>query len=421
MDDQTPQQMAYYFVTFGRESGGLLDLLGLSPTASEIDVRKRESEYRKEVATEYNRGFNAMREKQKSKEITSEQFDAETLKLEEIKTGKLLDLNKRKEKYTAMLKSARQRRRSGSQGEYAIWSSMYRLSEIAMDYLSDLGLGRGSVLELLGLPATATEKEVMSAEINYRDHIEADQHARDVALKEKLSRQEINQVQFADEIKQLEAAKKETLAELKKRMDAYTANLTKLPQRSGQSLKAGLLEQLVGYNWPLPCQDAPDPVGVLAKVRRSLDAIRCRQVGLADDYWGHLQHTNRAFWKDQVDTWAAEFSLLGPDFQAPDATARLARKDAAEFSGLCKPYKLSIDSLRLEAMDDIASQPNRGRPQALPNQDLGRLLLEALLHGSLPGADPEKPESVSGNVGLDPKDFSALMAALLSASEPDNQ
>jgi F0F1-type ATP synthase epsilon subunit len=80
----------FYFVPFGKERGGYLDLLGLPPNASEAEVATRGVEHRKQADKERREKAKELADKQKSGNITKEEYEAEYARLEEGRNKFLL-------------------------------------------------------------------------------------------------------------------------------------------------------------------------------------------------------------------------------------------------------------------------------------------------------------------------------------------
>lgn len=126
----------YYFVTFGRKSGGLFDLLNLSPDATPEEVAEGNRKYQQELEKGFKENRRALREKlgtaesQKSAapsaEITAEEFEKKVKQLEDEKTQKLTDFNKLKADYEA---AQAQKRGLGSRGRWMNIPNWINLSE----------------------------------------------------------------------------------------------------------------------------------------------------------------------------------------------------------------------------------------------------------------------------------------------------
>lgn len=53
MSSNDNSEAPYYFVPFGRERGGYLEVLGLTATASDGDVQKKIAEQRKQIIQDF--------------------------------------------------------------------------------------------------------------------------------------------------------------------------------------------------------------------------------------------------------------------------------------------------------------------------------------------------------------------------------
>jgi hypothetical protein len=109
----TLEDNSYYFVSLGRERGGLLDVLGLPPNASELEIGNKEAEYKKRCQSELKNQLKEFNKRLQTGEITKEEVETKTAELKEQKEGKLTKLNEVRAKFDKQLAERRIRRREG--------------------------------------------------------------------------------------------------------------------------------------------------------------------------------------------------------------------------------------------------------------------------------------------------------------------
>lgn len=116
----------YYFVPFGRDPGGLLDVLGLSPEASAADVEDALGKYRKHIDNEMRAERKAQRERRDKGDITPEEFERIRDELMHQADARTARLNELKEPYDGQIAERRRLRQKGIQvREDVLWQQMY--------------------------------------------------------------------------------------------------------------------------------------------------------------------------------------------------------------------------------------------------------------------------------------------------------
>ena len=99
MSTPSEAESSYYFITFGRKTGGIFDLLGLPPDAALSDVARASREYEIKLTTDHNIQIKDLGKKKKEGQITAEEFERSETELKEAKTKKLTDLRKMREEF----------------------------------------------------------------------------------------------------------------------------------------------------------------------------------------------------------------------------------------------------------------------------------------------------------------------------------
>ncbi|MGD2088738.1 MAG: hypothetical protein PVH61_21345 [Candidatus Aminicenantes bacterium] len=130
----------YYFVPLGREPGSYLDVLGLPPTASEVEAKNRQEEYLLGLIKDFKNKRKKLRERKEKKEITEEEFNAQVKEWKEEKRKKEVDLNKKEENYDLSLAEERKLKNMGFVDDNVIWLDMYKSLSSSTDseYLKEL-------------------------------------------------------------------------------------------------------------------------------------------------------------------------------------------------------------------------------------------------------------------------------------------
>lgn len=118
----------YYFVSFGREQGGLLEFLGLPPDARDSLVVKTLRESRQEVKKSKKMRTRELSQKRKSGEITltDEEFEAEKKQIDEEANEQEVKLNELKSQFDKVVAEKRELARSGRTDDSVNWQDMYR-------------------------------------------------------------------------------------------------------------------------------------------------------------------------------------------------------------------------------------------------------------------------------------------------------
>ena len=116
----------YYFVTFGRKSGGLLDLLNLPPDAPQGEVADHFTTHWRDLESKFKDERKVLKEKHQNNEITKAEFDEKVKQLEDEKNDKQVSVNKLKADYEA---SQSQKRGLGKKGHWLNIPTWIRLGE----------------------------------------------------------------------------------------------------------------------------------------------------------------------------------------------------------------------------------------------------------------------------------------------------
>ena len=116
----------YYFVIFGREPGGLFDLLGLAPTASSDDVAEASVKYKTHLIADMKTKRGKLREEKLDKNlITKEEFNAEADKLNAELNDKETLFNELTEDYELGKSEKRKLVKMGLYFEQPVWFPLF--------------------------------------------------------------------------------------------------------------------------------------------------------------------------------------------------------------------------------------------------------------------------------------------------------
>ncbi len=118
-----------YFVSFGREQGGLLALLGLPPDTSIAEVGRKKRDYQKSLDGDLRKRRSELKAEREAGRITPEIFEAEAEKEGTEKTARLTKLNALSEAWEKGRSQRRALFQSAETSSGSIWREMsHRLS-----------------------------------------------------------------------------------------------------------------------------------------------------------------------------------------------------------------------------------------------------------------------------------------------------
>jgi len=118
----------FYFVSFGREPGGYLDVLKLPPNTNAAKVADTDRTYRREIEQSFREIRKTLKEEEKSGVLTPEESCAAVKKAEDEKSEKLRKLNGLKETYSRGQAQRRGLAGSGKTLPEEGWRRVYGLS-----------------------------------------------------------------------------------------------------------------------------------------------------------------------------------------------------------------------------------------------------------------------------------------------------
>lgn len=124
MSNQSESHKDFFFISFGREQGGLLQFLNLPSTADAVAVKKAVKDYRKRLEEDLKTNRKPHRERMKDGEITEEEYNALAKELEQDKSDKLAEINRMNEGWERT--EAQKRNRTNlADGEPITWFEIF--------------------------------------------------------------------------------------------------------------------------------------------------------------------------------------------------------------------------------------------------------------------------------------------------------
>jgi hypothetical protein len=115
-----------YFVSFGRERGGLLSVLGLRPGVPLVEIRGKCVQYRASLNTAYREALQTLKKRRDRGEITPEEFEAEDTKAKQERTDKTAQFNSVVAAWEKQQGQLREMASSGVTRNQNGWRQMYR-------------------------------------------------------------------------------------------------------------------------------------------------------------------------------------------------------------------------------------------------------------------------------------------------------
>jgi hypothetical protein len=407
----------YYLVPFGREPGGYLDVLGLPPNASKSAASNRSREFIQNEKNEAKKRYKALAAKQEKNEITKEECEAEKGRIEAALNKRLAELNKLKEPYDAAVSQAKKLKEGGYEAEptgwvemsnsldgdpYKLWGLLSKrrpLPRVSEDFLLQVeqrwvntgearASRRGSApgfLDVLALPADASQAAVASRFHQYRQNEKRELEAQFKMLEMKLKKKDFNKEEHNAEIERLTASYDKRMADLSELKDSYAAAQERRQKRqpvhgaekfqdgNEDEERSSLSAQGVEDFPDLPSsQAAHSPPTDLAAVSRLI--IERDLIGLlwADKLWARLSGTNRDYWQRQLQAWLSEIEQIGPHFRRHAENG--AVQSNYDYPHLCEPRKLTIEHLEEGPAEDTSQDFGRRRPDSEQMFDLQKFL-----------------------------------------------
>lgn len=119
-----PENVDFFFVSLGREPGGLLDLLQLPASADEMVVQTKIGDYRKDLESTFKGKRKELREPLKNGGITQEQFDEQVKTWQQEWDDKLAAFNQLKEAFDLKIAEQRRLATEGLVDDTMIWFPM---------------------------------------------------------------------------------------------------------------------------------------------------------------------------------------------------------------------------------------------------------------------------------------------------------
>ncbi len=142
MSEDTPSDADYYFVPLGRERGGVLDLLGLPPNASDQEINARLTEYRRELREACNERKKELGERHEQGEMTKEEYDAKVRELRESRNDEEAELNRLKRKLDTGRAGRRGAGHRGVEQDTTVWFDVCQSGEVSREELIRLMVSR---------------------------------------------------------------------------------------------------------------------------------------------------------------------------------------------------------------------------------------------------------------------------------------
>ena len=348
----------YYFVPLGRERGGLLDFLGLPPSASQEQVNARFIQYTQYLETDLADRIVRMELQLlvgefKRGRIIQKEFDR---KLEMARNGLLRGAN---------LELGYKRI---SQEEYDL-----KIQDLKADIAQLIASAEKSLIT----------KEEVDAQTKLWDSEKTELEMRVTQLKEsyELARgrqRELMQNGLTDDsVIWVETYSSSQDQQVFWRLVLGRCPLSQVgiarPASSGKSVAVTKLDSL-------------------ASLRELLDRRDRQCLEWADLLWTNQGGTNRRLWQEKIKAWVAELEQSGPFFDL--SSARGSTPVAPEFPSLCEPTSLAIDRLAREELEELTQTPKRAGPAAPP--DLASLLARLLANAKSIEADNEQQGATDG-------------------------
>lgn len=319
-------------------------------------------------------------------------------------------------------------------------------------YFVPLGRERGSYLDLLDLPPTASIGEAKKAEVQYKKSIEKVFKSKRKELRLKLKDNTITQEEFDERVKEWEDEKTQKNIELNKLNENFKkaqAEKRKLQNRGIKDKSVVWLEMYKGYdregffkewlsgNKPLRRIDQ-DQLNSLKSFLSDFEALQTGKMPgtcfrgfagenaqpslsgfheiidnkkiasllWADTLWEKLKYTNRSFWQRKVKDWKDEMNGSFPRLKHVSDSISFDKNPL--FSSLCALSDLDIDSLKTEKIEEHAQMPER-------RGDQEQLDLRRLLAGAFEKNLSQESDSGSGDDTKSEEDLLKMFMEMLSA------
>lgn len=444
MSGETENETNFFFVPFGRERGGYLDLLGLSPDADAVSAAAAESQYRRQLDIDFRTERKARREQKDQQQITSEEFDAQVKQLEGVKTRRLAELSELKQKYETVATARRGQQTEGRRYADVSWMTMYQrlsgdgdkklsaarlypLPEFEPDSLSQIeerwvksqgphallpatGVGR-SILEIVAelsrLPADAAAKRQQG----YRRQLEQQAKDRRSQIRGQVKRGEIDENAAQEKLvncQQNLESEWRMFQQLWTQTHSQSTALAETSRKtseaagsdSGPNLASESAARQIVTGQPL------DPL-LICNLVIEHDLI---SLFLADSLWSELRFTNRDYWSDKLGAWILEADDGMPKLEM----RRMEVTERFNYPCLHGTTNLAIDKLVREELSEVSRQPDRAAsPERLMDF---QAILDALQaraekrSSSNPGEAADESSSSGGN--LSAEDFAAFLEKL---------
>lgn len=289
-------------------------------------------------------------------------------------------------------------------------------------YLVPFGREPGGLLEFLGLPVTASDREIGDRRAAAEKEIETSAKKKRVEINQQLKEGAITEAEREERIaknKDEESAAKMKLRDLSNTYEAKKAQLRGAARQNRSVAEAGwvelagveVTEELLLARRPLPRMDD----AALAKIRNKPAANPHTLAGVilwrihrdlaplleADDVWSAVAGTDRAYWQQRIAGWRREIEAEEPHF----SIAGMARKADPELAHLARGRKLAVKKLDVSE-PEIDRRTRRGPEAGVP------FSLEALAE-LLRVADGDRPaEAEPGPLAGIPPHIRALMELL---------
>lgn len=292
-------------------------------------------------------------------------------------------------------------------------------------YFVPLGREPGGYHDLIGVPPTASENEVASAEHKYRRDIENNYRRNCNEYRKKKEKKEITKEELDAQVEEWKKEKSKKLAEINKLKGNYNKSIGEKRKHRNLGLKddsviwldmykpltdsleseSGYLKEIFFKRRPLPeiDQSLSDIVGSpgsyfqnnfkkrdqikLTDFRNVLDEINLSFLLEADVLWSKLKYSNLEYWLVEIEKWDKELDLISPRLKSTKVNISNFAEEP-DFPTVCNPFTLSIEGLHSEEIEDFSMMPKRkGDKKGI---GLAELLAKMLAEESI--MDTENPE-----------------------------
>lgn len=398
----------YFFVPLGREIGGLLELLGLPPTASDFEVSdgigklldQYDSEYRAQRKLPSDQ-LQYTKEKRRFEqgEITRKEFEEKTEEtISELMPPELkvkLDYDQLQEKHKAGELTEKEYNYKLKQiisrmGGKELYKNKHEISN------ADFEIQRNAFI------AQLENLEITPAEIqNKRDKI-----------REQLESGEITQEEFDRLDKEWQEKKTAQTTQLLKLKAAYDKKQSQEREHEQKGFPS------TNIIWQDMNSNTSQAGKTTSEWRRSV-------LTYADQTWHNLDVPGRDLWKRRLQIWADIFRALGPTFSVsrlPEAQKSLDRI----IPHLSLPHPRLIQHLEDDDLEEeISQQPDRRRSRTISMDDLMQAMLNELEDVSKDKAASGKTKSPEMDkeqaAKTTAKEFLEFLEALADQDEHDTE